>query len=441
MPRLAAWELLRSGSPTPLRDVERVCRRHGLDERDTRLVRRIVGCETRRRATLRAIAKTYAHGKLKPDLMAHLHVALVQLLFLDRVPDHATLSESADAVSRTLGQSKVRVTNGILRNVLRDRREGHSGNPRRDLVGRELHLERDVFRDPQDDALLWAEDAFSIPASMLKRWSKRHGRDGALELARGFLEEPALSLRVDGVERDVVASELEQLDVATQPADHPRILIAAPDAAHAALTSDAFLEGRLSVQGQHALRAAELVGASEGERVLDLCAAPGGKSAALALAGAHVVASDVSASRLEALTATCSRLGLEERIRLVVGDGTAALAPDARFDAVLVDAPCSNTGVLAARPAARWRFGPQHLSSLTALQETLMEDAARRVRPGGRLVWSTCSLEPEENEQRVKAFLRTHEDWRLDEELASLPGKPGSPVLDAGYAARLVHDA
>jgi len=197
------------------------------------------------------------------------------------------------------------------------------------------------------------------------------------------------------------------------------------------------------VQGETALFAAELVRAQPGERILDLCAAPGGKTAALAEAGAHVVAVDDDPARVETLRATCARLGIEDRVTVVVADATAALPDELEqeYDAVLVDAPCSNTGVLGARPGARWRFGPSELARLGELQTRLFDCAAARVRPGGRLVWSTCSLEPEENTQRVRAFLAEHAGFTLAESHEALPGTADDPgPADGGFAARLERD-
>jgi 16S rRNA (cytosine967-C5)-methyltransferase len=159
----------------------------------------------------------------------------------------------------------------------------------------------------------------------------------------------------------------------------------------------------------------------------------------LAAEGATVVACDVDPRRLARVHATCARQGLAERVRLVACDGTAALG-EALFDGVLVDAPCTNTGVLGARPGARWRFGPQVLRDLVALQARLLSEASRHVAPGGRLVWSTCSLEPEENERQVRAFLEAHPGWELETRRAALPGGPGETVpgpVDGGWAARL----
>ena len=433
MARIAAWQVLRSGSPTPLREVDAAARAHGLDERDRALLRRLVGTEVRRRGNLRAIAAHFVRGKSKPDLVAHLHLGLVQLLFLDRVPDHAAVSETCEAVSNTIGRAKTALVNGVLRNVIRARCEGLSGDPRRDLIGRELHFAEPVFHDPEEHPLLWAEDALSLPAPLMKRWTKRLGLERARDLARSFLEEPPLSVRVVAGEREAVRAELgEEL---LRAGAHPRILLAPSGASVAVLGSAAFREGRITVQGGAALAAAELVEARPGEELLDLCAAPGGKTAVLAGAGARVLACDVDESKGGLLRAGLERLGVSDRVTFRASDGTAQVH-EGGFDGVLVDAPCSNTGVLGARPAARWRFGPASQSDLVALQGRLLREGAEKVRPGGRLVWSTCSLEPEENERLVRAFLEERAGWTLEVERAHLPDRERGPV-DGGWAARL----
>ena len=434
MPRRAAWHILRSGSPTPLREVDPIASELGLDDRDRGLVRRLVGSEVRHRGTLRALVQHLAHGRLKPDLAAHLHLGIVQLLYFDRVPDHAAVSATLEAVHQTVGPSKVRVVSGILHAIQRLRREGASGDPRRDLVGRDLHLAEPVFRDPDQHPLLWAEDALSLPAHLMKRWTKRHGRARAEAIARQALSEPPLVVRGVGLAREDVLQALAELEPVPSPV-HPRA-VRVPSARTAELTAtDLFLAGRLTVQGESALLAAELLEARPGEHLLDLCAAPGGKTAVLAEAGARVLAVDVDPRRLETLADTLARLRLAERVTLLAADATEPFPGPETFDGVLVDAPCSNTGVLAARPAARWRFGPQTLRSLHDLQTRLLDAAARRVRPGGRLVWSTCSLEPEENSQLLTAFLAQRPGWQLEAQHESLPADDGP--IDGGFAARL----
>lgn len=457
MTRQAAWAILRSGSDTPLREVDRVCDAFELEGRDRGLVRTIVGAEVRRRGSLRAIVRKYAKGKPNADLCAHMHIGLVQVLFLDRIPDHAAVSETCSAVHRTLGPSKVRYVNAVLRTVLRARREGHVGDPQRDLVERPWHLEEPLFRHPEQHPYLWAEDALSMPAAVMKRWVKRHGKERAHALARTALVEAPLSVRAVGVERDALEQELRALELDPRKSAHPRLLVLPSSAVEAVTSSPAFLEGRATIQGEAATRAGEWMEARDGERILDLCAAPGGKTAQLAESGARVLALDVSESRLGRVDESCRRLGVRDRVETLVADGTGELGEvlagcpggfeAGGFDGVLVDAPCSNSGVLAQRPGARWRLGPKSRGELGEIQGALMDQAATQVRPGGRLVWSTCSLEPEENGQRVRTFLEAHPGWSLEAEHETLPGAAGSPPaggddslaapVDGGYAARL----
>jgi 16S rRNA (cytosine967-C5)-methyltransferase len=250
-----------------------------------------------------------------------------------------------------------------------------------------------------------------------------------LRIARGGSDLDAAIARVD--------ASLAGLGSEPRPGRHPCIRLVPAKHAEAILASDLFRSGAISVQGETALRSAELLRAREGERVLDACAAPGGKTAVLAESGSSVVACDSSAERLARVRAALDRLGLAGNATLVASDAGAAFAPES-FDAVLADVPCSNSGVLAARPEARWRFGPATSRSLADLQIRILRGAAVRVRRGGRLVYSTCSLEPEENRRRVESFLEDHAEFALEEEIEALPDPagPNGPV-DGGYAASL----
>ena len=433
MPRLVAWQVLRGGSPTPLRQVDAAAEREGLDARDRGLARRLVGTEIRRRGTLRAVLRHFAHGKLTPDLAAHLSIALVQALFLDRVPPHALVSEALDGVNRTLGRSKVPVANGILRNVLRALKDGTVGDPRRDVVGRDLHFGPEVFRDPAQHPLLWAEDALSMPAALMKRWEARHGAETARNLALAALVEPPLSVRAIGGGCEQLAGELAELGLHARPGAHPAILLLPAGEAEGLVASKAFAEGRATVQGETALRAAEAVGAAQGERVLDLCAAPGGKTAVLAACGAELTACDLSREKLARIESTLARLRPRGRVRLLPSDAAQGLEGEL-FDAVLVDAPCSNTGVLRRRLEARWRVAPEKLTRLSRLQLELLNQSVSHLRPAGSLVYSTCSLEPEENAQVVRQFLQEHPQFTLVRERELLPF---GDAVDGAYVALL----
>jgi 16S rRNA (cytosine967-C5)-methyltransferase len=428
MPRMTAWEVIRSNADAPLRGVTPAAQRVGLDARDTGFLRHLVGTEVRRRATLRAILSRLARGKPNPDLACHLRLGLAQIFFLDRVPDHAAVSETVDAVSRSLGLSKGSYANGVLRSALRLRQEGHVNLPRHDLIGTDWRFAQPMFQDPEEHPFLWAEEALSVPAKLIKGWADRWGEEEAFRVAAAFLSEPDLSLRVVSGDRDAIAEELVAAGCAPRPSEHPQILLCPASDTGAAVGSAAFTEGRLT---------AELVEAAPGERVLDLCSAPGGKTAVLAATGATVVATDISEARLARLQQTVERLHCSESVETLLIDPD-GFTPESPFDAVLVDAPCSNTGVLGARPGARWRWGPASIRSLDQLQTTLLERAVSCVRPGGRLIWSTCSLSPGENEQRVARFLHEHSGWSLTAEAGHLPASPGQPgPVDGGYAASL----
>lgn len=439
MPRVAAWKVLRSGNPTPMRAVDRIANEAGIEGLDRGLLRAMVGSEVRHRGSLRRMVEHFTHGKPSSDLTAHIRLGLVQLFFLDQIPDHAAVSESVRATTGTLGLSKGRYVNAVLRSALRARREGTSGDPRCDLPGRELHLCEPIFSDPSEHLALWVEQALSIPAPLYKRWDKRYGKERALELARAALRAPCLSVRASRCAPDELNAELESQGLHPKASVHPAIRLLETGAAENLIASETFRSGRATLQGATALRAAELVQAGSGDRILDLCAAPGGKTAVLAEAGAEVVACDVDEARLERLAETIERLGLNERVELQPATQVESGSLE-DFDAALVDAPCSNTGVLGQRPGARWRFGPATQRSLTALQDELLQRAASCVRPGGRLVYSTCSLEPDENSQRVRAFCATNPSWTIEEELEFLPAtRAEEDPIDGGYAARLRH--
>jgi 16S rRNA (cytosine967-C5)-methyltransferase len=454
---LLAFEVLHRRGATPLRTVERVARREELDARDRALLRRLVATEVRRRGTLRALAQHLAERKLDADLALHARIGLAQIFFLDKIPDHAALSETVSAAMESLSDRHGRVVNAMLRNALRLRASGASGDPRRDLPLRELHIAEPVFHDPREHLFLWMEEALSIPVALAKRWVKRYGEERAKELAILALREPDLSLRVarravlddggrvriESRDRETVRTELErELALATgtiRDGIHPRVLVTSHAHVAAIVRSTLFEHGAITIQGETALRAAELVDAQPREKIIDLCAAPGGKTAVLLEAGCDVTARDASAARFERLTETLARFdNPASTLHAEIAEGASGLEPES-FDAVLVDAPCSDTGVLAARPEARWRFGRESLAALAELQAHLLREAATCVRRGGRLVYSTCSIEPEENQRRVRAFLAEHAELTLEREIESLPAASGtSGPVDGGYAARLL---
>jgi 16S rRNA (cytosine967-C5)-methyltransferase len=320
--------------------------------------------------------------------------------------------------------------------------EGRSDAPAADALplerGEYRRLARPVLPEPAAHPVEYLAAAFGLPDWLLRRWLPRYGALECHRLGFWFAGPAPLTLRCNPlrVERDRLLAALREAGHDAEAGEHPqavRLREAAP-----VRELPGFAEGWFTVQDESAMRVASAVNPSPGDTVLDLCAAPGGKTTHLAeLTGdrGRVVACDVDAERLETVVSLAQRLGLTSIETCPLDAERDETLPSGPFDAVLVDVPCSNTGVLGKRPEARWRLRPDDLRHLTELQSRLLMLAAGRVRPGGVVVYSTCSVEPEENRGVVEAVLREAPGLRLEAEEESVPGRPA----DGGYWARLRH--
>src|SRR5688572_14768048 len=412
------------------------------DPRERGLLTEIVYGVARRQETLDAVLEAFSKlsvRRLDPVVRAALRAALHQALFLERVPPSAAVDAAVGIVKRRAHIRLAGFTNGVLRTVLRSIEGPVRGpeDPRRDVPrppGASLRFSRELFPDPAVDLPGNLALRYAHPAWLVERWVERLG----LERARAVLEvgcvRPPLSLRARPGTRDAVIARLAAADVAATAGEAPDEVIAAGGDA-AAL--DVVREGLAFVQDGTAQRVAPLVDPRAGERILDLCAAPGGKALHLLdLLGSagEVVACDVDDDKVTALAATLTLRappGTTSRA-LKIGPGPLPFEP-ASFDAVLVDAPCSNSGVLRRRPEARRRLKPLDVVNLAALQDSLLARAAPLVRPGGRLVYATCSIEPEENEQRVARLVADVPSLSRGPAFFALP----TAASDGGFAALL----
>lgn len=440
--RILAWRVVRAQVARPLKLAAAVARRAQLSKRDRTLLLALVEHEARRRGTLRALVRHFGRGEADADTSAHLALAFVQAFFMDRIQERALLVETRRAARITLGERHGRFVHSTLRTALRARAKGHAEDPRRDLVLRDASFPEPVFHDPKVHPLLWAEDALSLPVPLAKRWSKRLGEETALQLARGAILAPDTSLYVVRGAREDVLAELAAAQISARPGEHAAIVLASPEHAARVRNCAAFTSGRVACLGETALRATELACAARGERVLHLAAGTdtatsSAKTAVLAANGALVHAHDTSVKRGARRSRELARLG----VKATCGAGESYVRAEntPAFDVVVLDVPCSDTGVLARFPAARWRFSSESQAVLTARQDALLEHAAAHVRPGGRLVYTTASVEPEENARRVKLFLERHGEFTLDAEHAALPAERSrTGPMDGGFGARLV---
>ena len=428
-----------------VRDVVEALRASVTDPRDRGLLTEILYGVARRRPTLDHLigaASTVPVQKLEPAVRAALRLGLYQALFLERVPPHAAVDTAVDYAKARTNPRLAGFVNGVLRGILRSVEGRASGAPdlARDLPRpgtAPLRFRRAAFPDPVADPAANLGARYSMPTWLVRRWLDRFGPDVTGRLLLHGIERPALVLRARPGSREALLAELAGSGVTARAGEGPDEVVCPGGDASALLPVK---EGRAAVQDGTAQRVAALAAPRPGDRILDLCAAPGGKTLhLLELLGdrGEVVAADASTEKVEALSAVLAARPrppeLLARAVVVFEEGPLPF-PDASFDAVVVDAPCSNTGVLRRRPEVRTRLEPKDVASLAVIQRSLLARALPLVKPGGRLVYATCSVEPEEGEDLVRAFLAAH---------PALVRGPGFDVLpdasrDGGFAATFV---
>jgi 16S rRNA (cytosine967-C5)-methyltransferase len=421
-----------------------------LSEQDKSLAREVALGTCRRRATVRAVLHAYMQDPSRPlpgALNEILDIAGYQLLFLDRVPDHAVVNEAVNQTIRHRHRRKSGLVNGVLRTITREVSEVIEGPPpveanvipvRPDAFRRS---ERKVFPDPASDAAGYLAAAQSLPQALARRWLTNLGSLAAAgEVAMHANVRAPLILRVNrlrGTVDDALRALAEESVEAVAHRNGQSVVVldrGAPGGLKA------FREGLLQVQDASAMAVVEAAEPRPGMRVLDFCAAPGTKTTHLAERmdnRGEIVAVDVSDEKLARVRENCERMGVPI-VTTCPAEQAGGLKPGS-FDLVLADVPCSNTGVLARRAEARWRFSDEALARVVKDQRTILALAATFVAPGGRLVYSTCSIEPEECSQAVEAFLAATTGFELVREKLMMPGGATDPAAwhDGGYYALL----
>ena len=356
-----------------------------------------------------------AMPKLDPWVRALLRLTAYQIYFLDRVPRYAAVDEAVSVArlkSRTPGPAEF--VNAVLRSLTRA-----SGAP-------------SLPASPVEAAgVRW-----SFPDWLAARWIERHGSEEAAALMAASNERPPLAVRANRLRAspDTLAARLREEEGADA---RPSALVPEGLVVRGGAPGRwrAFADGWCTVQDEASMAVARLLDPQPGERVADCCAAPGTKATHLAELmddrGA-IVAMDPQAARLRLVERAAERLGVSIIEARVGGVESLAARSAARFDRVLVDAPCSNLGVLRRNPEVKWRRTEDDLHRLQARQRAILDAAATLARPGGVLVYATCSMEPEENEHVVGPFLDGNADWSVDPP-AEHPG-----AVDAGGFVRLL---
>jgi 16S rRNA (cytosine967-C5)-methyltransferase len=382
-----------------------------LDPRERALATQLVYGSVQRRGTLDHLVERLAGrslGALDPAVVAALRLGLFQLVYLDRVPAHAAVGQSVELAKGAGAAAGAGLVNAVLRRAAREAPAMVAALP--------------------DDTPSQAALRHSHPEWVAELWWSALGPDTARALMAADNEPAEAALRANPLKGAEPRTLLERLGVsgrcgaAAGPPGLPEGLVL--DGAFDAHGHAAWAEGAYMPQSRAAMAVAHLLGPQPGERVLDLCAAPGGKTthlAALMEDDGEIVAVERHAGRAAGLERTAERMGARS-VTVRVADAVTSVAADtARFDRVLVDPPCSDLGTLRSRPDARWRKSAEQPARLAGLQGEILRAGAAALRPGGTLVYSTCTISPEENDGVVARFLAERADFTLDDLGADLP--------------------
>jgi 16S rRNA (cytosine967-C5)-methyltransferase len=448
----------------------------GLSPQDRRFVTQLVFGVMRRKGTLDALLKPFmripAHA-VEPRVWDVLHLGAFQLAFLTQVPKHAAVNETVELAIH-IGSAKAKgFINGVMHRIAELVTDEFTDAPGADAIpfemkpssfsrdpessegsgiasralpsedtgsrlnktsGRYRKLTRPILPDPIAEPAAHLAASHSWPLWLASRWIEQFGVDECHRLGFWFNAPPPLWIRTNKLHnsREEYRIRLAAEGIGAEPGEHPQSLRLLEH--HGIRGLPGYDAGDFAVQDHSSLLPPTALAPQPGMHVLDLCSAPGGKTTHLAELMENrgtITACDIDPKRLETVTALCQRMKITcvETVAIKEFDDP----PWGPFDAALVDVPCSNTGVLGRRPEVRWRMKPGEFEYLIRLQTKLLHAAVDRVKSQGTIVYSTCSIDPDENRGVVSNVLRAFKGLRLEAEHTAIPGQPS----DGGYWARL----
>jgi 16S rRNA (cytosine967-C5)-methyltransferase len=373
----------------------------GLERNDAGLATEIVYGTIQRLLTIDYFLAKFVKGgmrKLEPWVRSLLRLSFYQLYYLERVPDHAVVNEAVN-IAKKRGHAGISgMVNGVLRSVIRQKDE-------LDVTG------------IQDEAKRLSI-VHSHPEWLIKRWSRQYGMETASRMCAANNEPPRVSVRVNmnKLSRDELLAKLREEGIDAEPSSLAPAGIIVADAGNMA-NHPGFQRGDFSIQDESSMLVAEILDPQPGMKVLDCCAAPGGKTAHIAEKmgdKGSIAAYDIHEHKRSLIDGQADRLGLRS-IRSITGDARelSKLEPPGTFDRILLDAPCSGFGVIRRKPDLKWTKREGDIADIRDIQRSLLSEVSGLLKHGGELVYSTCTMELAENEEMVEAFLADHSDYEL----------------------------
>jgi 16S rRNA (cytosine967-C5)-methyltransferase len=413
--------------------LEHELRTGGLSHQDKALLTELVNGVTRWLSKLDWVLTGFYHGefdKCMTPVKNAMRIALYQVMFLNKIPPAAAINESVEIIKRIKGEKSAGIVNAVLRNITRN-------------------IENIRYPNQDEDMVWFLSVMYSHPKWMVKRWMDRWGLAFTEELLKSNVNRPSITLRVNGLlaKPAEIASWLNEQQIPyTISQYHETSLLVS--SLRDITNSDMFKLGKIAIQDASASMAALLSQAKPGMSVIDLCSAPGGKAfyvAELMQNEGNIVALDKYEAKLRYLIDGAQRLGINI-MHAEVGD--ARSYQHDQVDLVLADVPCTGFGTLSKKPDIKWKRDADDIAKLIPLQREILLNAASLVKPGGAIIYSTCTIESEENEQNIAWFLQESPNFILDPAEQYLPSEvcdngflktiPGQHSTDGAFAARLI---
>jgi len=395
-----------------------------LNERDRALLTELTYGTLRWRGNIDGQLSRYLRqplAKTDPLIRNLLRVSVYQLRFLNKIPDYAAVDEAVELARNHSGGKSAGFVNAVLRNFLRGK-------------------DRVIGLAPKAESVAGLAVTYSHPEWLVKRWIDEFGAEAAKTLMRANNERATLVLRVNYLKctKEKLLDRFLEAGIkaeATQWSPQGISVLSGP----AVDKLPGFAEGYFQIQGEASQLVTYLVSPLSGERILDACAAPGGKSTHVGefmKDEGELVAIDISARGIAKIRENAARLGLKS-LRVLSADASAELADKFRkpYDRVLVDAPCSGLGTLRGHPEIKWHRDENDIRRLSRLQSKILSRVAGYLKPGGVLVYATCTLSREENEEIVESFLAHHKEFELEDAARYLPGQATHMVREKYFVA------
>lgn len=402
--------------------LESELRSNDLSRKDKALLTQLVNGTVRWRAKLDWVLIGFFHGEFHKSMNIvknAMRIALYQILFMDKIPEHAAINESVELVKQIQGQKAASLVNGVLRNIARNK-------------------ENIRFPDEKEDRDFYLSIVHSHPKWMTKRWIKLWGEDFAVKLMEANNEIPYMAMRVNKLKAttEQVEKYLEENEVNFEKSIYHPSSYKVKNLGNSIVKTEVFQEGFITIQDPSASLAAELTAAKPGMKVIDLCAAPGGKSFKIAEMMENkgkLVSNDKYWGKLKMLSDEAERLGIT--IIEQQKEDAAECSAEEKADVVIIDAPCSGSGTFSKKPDIKWKREIEDIYKLNKIQKNILKNAPNLIKDDGAIVYSTCSIDPEENIAIAEWFLQTFPEFKVDPAENYLP----ADVCKDGYMQTFPH--